>query len=60
MGVCYQWEGRGYKEKVSEDEYGRNIMYTCMKMQNWALLREGRFKRMMEGMKFNYDIFDTL
>jgi biotin-(acetyl-CoA carboxylase) ligase len=30
---CYQWEGRGYEERVWEHEYGRNIMYTCKKMK---------------------------
>jgi hypothetical protein len=29
---CYQWEGRGYEERVKEAEYSRNIMYSCMKM----------------------------
>jgi hypothetical protein len=25
--------GGGYKEKVEEGEYGRNISYSCMKME---------------------------
>jgi hypothetical protein len=29
----HQWEGGEYKEKMSEGEYGRNIMYSCMKME---------------------------
>jgi hypothetical protein len=23
----YQWKGGGYKERVKEDEFGRNIIY---------------------------------
>jgi hypothetical protein len=30
-GDKYQWEGGGYKENASEDEYGGNIMYSCTK-----------------------------
>jgi hypothetical protein len=30
----YQWEGDGYKERVKESECSRNIMYSCMKMEN--------------------------
>jgi hypothetical protein len=28
----YQWEG-GHKEQVKKGEYGRSIMYLCMKME---------------------------
>jgi hypothetical protein len=41
----YQWEGRGYKEKVLEGEYGGNIIYSCMKMEKLDVetaLRRGR------------------
>jgi hypothetical protein len=31
-GDCYQWEKEGYKERVKDGEYGRN-MYLCMKME---------------------------
>jgi hypothetical protein len=27
-GGWYQWDGRGYKEKMKEGEYGANIVYT--------------------------------
>jgi hypothetical protein len=30
----FQWEGGGHKERVTEDEYSENIMYSCMKMEN--------------------------
>jgi hypothetical protein len=29
-GGWYQWEGRGYGERVWEGEYGANTVYTCM------------------------------
>jgi hypothetical protein len=29
--------GEGYKEREKEGEYGRNIMYSCMKMEKWGL-----------------------
>jgi hypothetical protein len=29
-GGWYQWEGGGHKERVEEDEYGENTMYSCM------------------------------
>jgi hypothetical protein len=32
-GGWYQWEGGEYKERVKEGECGRNIMYSCMKME---------------------------
>jgi hypothetical protein len=32
-GSWHQWEGRGYKERVQEGECGRNIMYSCMKIE---------------------------
>jgi hypothetical protein len=31
--VWYQWEGRGHKERVKEDEYGRSILYSYVKMK---------------------------
>jgi hypothetical protein len=31
-GSWHQWEGGGYRERVEEGEYGRNTMYSCMKM----------------------------
>jgi hypothetical protein len=33
LGGWYQWEGRGYKERVQEGECSGNIMYSCMKMK---------------------------
>jgi hypothetical protein len=32
-GGWFQWEGEGYKERVKEGEYDRNIIYSCMKME---------------------------
>jgi hypothetical protein len=32
-GGWYQWEREEYKERVWEGEYGRNILYPCMKME---------------------------
>jgi hypothetical protein len=32
-GGWYQWEEGGHKERVKEDEFGRDIMYSCMKME---------------------------
>jgi hypothetical protein len=32
-GGWHQWEGQGYKERVLEGEYGKNIMYSCVKME---------------------------
>jgi hypothetical protein len=34
FGGWYQWEGRGYKERVKEAECSGNIMYLCMKVKN--------------------------
>jgi hypothetical protein len=28
------WRGGGYKERVEEDEYAGNIMYSCMNKEN--------------------------
>jgi chitinase len=33
FGGWHQWEEGGHKERVKEGEYGRNIMYSCMKMK---------------------------
>jgi hypothetical protein len=30
----YQWEGGEYKERVKKSECSRNIMYSCVKMEN--------------------------
>jgi hypothetical protein len=35
----HQWERGGHKERVKEGEYGRSIMYSCMKMEQWDLLK---------------------
>jgi hypothetical protein len=32
-------EGTGYKERVKEDKYSGNIMYSCMKMEKRDLLK---------------------
>jgi hypothetical protein len=32
-GGQYQLEGGGFKERMEESEYGRTIMYSCMKME---------------------------
>jgi hypothetical protein len=29
----------GYKERVKKGEYGRNIFYSCMKMEKWDMLK---------------------
>jgi hypothetical protein len=29
----YKWEVGGYKERVKEGEYGRSILYSCMKIE---------------------------
>jgi hypothetical protein len=31
--------GGGYKERVTEDEYDGNTMYSCMKMEKQDLLK---------------------
>jgi hypothetical protein len=38
-GARYQWEGIGYREGIKEGEYGRNIMYSCMKIEKLDLLK---------------------
>jgi hypothetical protein len=32
-GGWYQWEGKGYKERVKEGGYSGNILYSGMKME---------------------------
>jgi hypothetical protein len=36
-----------YKERVLKGEYSCNIMYSCMKMEKWELLK--LFEEWMEG-----------
>jgi hypothetical protein len=31
--------GEGYKKRVSEDQYGGNIMYSCIQMEKLDLLK---------------------
>jgi hypothetical protein len=31
--------GGGYKERVKEGKYDRNIIYSCMKIEKWELLK---------------------
>jgi hypothetical protein len=31
--------GGGYEERVLEGEYGENVMYSCMKVEKWNLLK---------------------
>jgi hypothetical protein len=38
-GSWYPWEEVGYKERVKEAEYSGNIMYSCMKMEKWGMLK---------------------
>jgi hypothetical protein len=35
----YQWDGEENQEKVKEDEYSGNIMYSCTKMEKWDFLK---------------------
>jgi hypothetical protein len=35
----YQSEKGGQKERVKEGEYGGNILYSCMKIEHWNLLK---------------------
>jgi hypothetical protein len=32
-GGWYQWEEEGHKESMKKGKYGRNIMYSCMKIE---------------------------
>jgi hypothetical protein len=54
-----RWE---YKEKVKKAECSRNIMYSCMKMEKWDLLKlvqewgGARIKENDGGGEFNHDI----
>jgi hypothetical protein len=44
--------GGGNNERVEEGEYGRNIMYLCMKMEKWHLKENdwrGDFNTKMGG-----------
>jgi hypothetical protein len=50
-----------YKERVYETEYGGNIVYSCVKMEKWDLLKfpgmgAGGRKENDGGEKLNYDI----
>jgi hypothetical protein len=38
-GGWYQWEWGEYREGVKEGDYGRNTMYSCMKMEKCDLLK---------------------
>jgi hypothetical protein len=29
----------GHKERVKEGKYGRSTMYSCMKVEQWGLLK---------------------
>jgi hypothetical protein len=50
---CPEWvamRGRGHKERVEEDEYGRSSLHSCMKKEQWNLLKffcEGKWRRGM-------------
>jgi hypothetical protein len=33
LGYWYQQEGEGHKERMKDSEYGRNIVYSCMKIE---------------------------
>jgi hypothetical protein len=53
--------GGGYKEKVKEDECGGNLIYSCMNMEKWDMLKlfqewgEKGIKEDDGGGEFNYD-----
>jgi hypothetical protein len=35
----YQCEEKGWIERVKESEYGLCILYTCLKIEQWNLLK---------------------
>jgi hypothetical protein len=57
----YQWEGGVYKERISEHECDRNIMYSYMKMEKYDLLKlfkewGGRIKENVGGVNLRYSV----
>jgi hypothetical protein len=51
----YQWRGwgEGHKEKVKGGKYVGNIMNSCMKMEQWDLLKRFQEWGVREGIKDN-------
>jgi hypothetical protein len=54
--------GERYKESVKEAEGSDNIMYSCMEMEKWDMLKllqewgEGKIKETDGGGEFKYDV----
>jgi hypothetical protein len=37
--VGYQWDGGGHEKSVKENNYGRCILYSCMKIEQLNILK---------------------
>jgi hypothetical protein len=60
QGLVPVWGG-GYNERCLEGEYGRNVTYSCMKMEKWDCWNYSRnggrgIMKNDGGGQFNYDI----